>query len=277
MLRGLLRELRYQGCCSMRVFLTGATGYIGSAILRAFVEDGHEVFGLTRRASLPFGRPVRGDLRDSNTYETAAIGADVVIHAAFETPALDRRAIFDFLEIAQHAMIVYTSSAEILGETLGADEDAEAETWRSTHERFVLDAGGAVIRPGVVFGGGRGAISRLFEDSVYPGTGQNRVALVYRGDLADLYLRVAKRRATGIFHGVDGEIQTMREVARAASYAAGRSGVTRSCDELPGPDQIVLNPRAMRLGWRPRHKPFLESARDVYDEWICAPERFLRT
>src|SRR5690554_7168345 len=72
----------------LRVFVTGATGYLGSAIVRELAAAGHEVTGLVRWAEQTLdvkslgGRAVVGDLRSSDTYRKVAAAHDILIHAA---------------------------------------------------------------------------------------------------------------------------------------------------------------------------------------------------
>jgi len=247
----------------MRVFMTGASGYIGSAVARELVRAGHEVTGLHHSGEredvvLAAGAtPIRGDIADPATYAEVAAGHDVLIHLAADYDdmvASDTAAVDTLIEAARSHMIrdahlIYTSGCWVLGDTGGtlADEDcpadhpAEAVAWRPAHKERVLgipgegsDLTATVIRPGMVYGGVAGLVTPMFVSAAeegaarFVGDGENHWSMVHRNDLATLYLRIVEERASGIFHGVDDSPIRVLDVARAASEAAGAGGETRS-------------------------------------------------
>jgi nucleoside-diphosphate-sugar epimerase len=222
----------------MHIFLTGATGYVGSTVLDALVRAGHEVTALVReRAKAEYlerraVRAVVGDLNNPASYATIAEQSEIVVHTALDPSArrdkIDRQAVETFLAAAtrrsaagQPAAFVYTSGVWVLGDTtVPAEEDAPLRptplvAWRPDHERLVLDAGSdgllrtVVVRPGIVYGGTRGIIADLFKDAANGlvrviGDGKNHWPCVYVRDLADVYLRVATQpEAFGVFHAND--------------------------------------------------------------------------
>lgn len=241
--------------------MTGPTGYIGSAVARAFIQGGHQVTGLVRsrekgeELAKMGGDPVRGDMKDPATYMSIAAEHDVLIHGGFEhgadPVAADRMAIETLLSAARKSrlprMVIYTSGIMVLGNTGEAPADEEASTegaaeavaWRPAHEKLAVGAASdlvatAVIRPGMVYGGRGGLLSQFFASAViggaatYLGSGKNRWSLVHRNDLARLYCLVSEKRARGVFHGVDGMAIPVAGLAEAASLAAGKGGAVRS-------------------------------------------------
>lgn len=241
----------------MKVFVTGATGFVGSAVVRQLAEAGHRVTGLVRTpgktdylADELGGRPAYGDVGIPASYRSLAREYDALVHLAYDYDdpvSADRTAVDALLHAARAGdrprILVYTSGSWVLGstgpgladETAPTDEPADVVRWRPRHEELVLEGSGdgvstAVIRPAMVYGGSGGLTARWYESAVeggaaeYVGDGDQHWSLVYREDLARLYRRVLEQAAGGVFHGVDGTPLTAREAVRAASEAAGAGG-----------------------------------------------------
>jgi len=282
----------------MRTFLTGATGYIGSAVLDTLLRNRHEVTALVRdpekaeRLRLRGVHAVVGELSAPKSYAQAAEASDAIIHTALDRSKLaakvDRQAIDTLLGAAirhsakgQPVTVVYTSGVWVLGNTVGqATEDApvrptEHAAWRPDHEKLVLDAGKgrtlrtAVIRPGIVYGGGRGIIADLLKDAANGlvrviGDGRNHWACVYDRDLADLYVRAATDpEASGIFHATDEADERVADIVEAVArhptlqpdvrnvpIEEARAKLGAYADAL-ALNQIVRSARAKALGWTP--------------------------
>ena len=233
----------------MRIFLTGGTGYIGSAVLDAFVRAGHHVDALVRNSEKAAqvqergGNPVLGDASDPKSYADAAAAADGVVLTAFEDSPrgveVDETTIDTVLAGPAKAgrFIIYTSALWVLGTALTpADETAplnpiELAAWRPAHESRVLSAATAgwrtvVIRPGVVYGADRGMVGDVLNDAANSlvrviGRGDNHWPLVYDRDLADLYVRTATNPdASGIYHANDEGDETVNDIVAAISEHA---------------------------------------------------------
>ena len=237
----------------MRIFLTGATGYVGSAVTDALLRSGHEVTALVRdpekaeRVSRRGVHAMVGDLSRPASYAAAAEAADSIVHTALDSSTrkqkVDRLAIDTLVAAGARraaaglpASVVYTSGTWVLGEAHDATEDTPLNpiplvAWRPDHERLVLDAAGqgvrpVVLRPGIVYGGARGIVGDLLKDAAnglvrVVGTGQNHWACIYDRDLADLYVRVSTiDDAAGIFHANDEADESVDDIVAAISQHA---------------------------------------------------------
>jgi nucleoside-diphosphate-sugar epimerase len=245
----------------MHVFLTGATGNIGSAVLETFLRAGHEVTALVRdpgKAEYIAERgahPVIGDLGKPSSYSAEAERADVIVHTALDASArrdkIDRQAVDTCLGAAtsraasaRPAAFIYTSAVWVLGDTTApVAEDAPVRptplvAWRPEHERIVLEAGRSrtprtvVMRPGIVYGGSRGIIADLLKDAGNGlvrviGEGTNHWPCIYARDLADVYLRVASNpEASGVFHANDEADESVGDIVDSiASHVRMRPDV----------------------------------------------------
>ena len=240
----------------MNVFLTGATGYVGSAIADALLAAGHSVTGLARsedaaRKLIEKGiTPRRGDLRSLDGLQAGARAFDGIIHAGTTNDGpSDTAAVCAMLDAVRGSRkpFVYTSGIWVLGDTGGkiADETAPLKpaalvAWRPGLERLVLAAAqdavrAIVLRPAIVYGQGGGVTADLVRSARetgaarYVGTGENRWPLVHVADLGDLYRRAVEKAPSGaLLHAAHGEAYRVRELAEAASVGAGAGGRTEA-------------------------------------------------
>jgi nucleoside-diphosphate-sugar epimerase len=233
----------------MRIFLTGGTGYVGSAVLDAFIRARYQVDALVRTpedaadVQARGARPVLGDLRSPASYADAAAASDGVVHAAVDhSPrgcALDAAALDVLLALPPRPgrFVIYTSAVWVLGNCpRPTDETAtlnptELTAWRPDHEGRVLNAKASgirpiVVRPGLVYGAARGIVGDVFKDAANSlirivGSGENHWPLVYDRDLADLYVRLAATTAaSGVFHANDEGDETVNDIVEAIAAHA---------------------------------------------------------
>jgi nucleoside-diphosphate-sugar epimerase len=238
----------------MRIFLTGASGYIGTAVAERLRAAGHELTALARSdataAKLESAgiKPVRGDFSDLKSVGSAARAAEGVISLATTyDPATDGPAIDAILDAlaGSHKPFIYTSGIWSHGDTGGKVVDetsppnpAELVRWRQKVEERVLEGAkrgirSVVIRPAIVYGRGGGIPAGFVESARkegaarYVGTGKNRWPLVHVDDLADLYLLALEKAPPGtLLLGVSGPSRPVGEIAAAASRGAGAGGRT---------------------------------------------------
>jgi nucleoside-diphosphate-sugar epimerase len=242
----------------MHVFLTGATGYLGSHAAARLLAAGHTVTGLARNDAAAEKlrqsgvTPLHGDLRQPDVLADAARRADAVVHAAFshdtasfeEALRLDR----DATEALARALagtgkpLIATSGSGLLGDTgpTPVDEDFPVNPAfllapRVAAERDVLAATGRGVRavvlrfPLYVYGnGGSVFVPWLIQQGrktgavPYVGTGEHRSSAVHVEDAADLYVRALERAPAGsLYHGAAEHGVTARAIAEAIGRAQG--------------------------------------------------------
>lgn len=236
----------------MKVLVLGSTGYIGTAVTRRLVEDGHSVVPFfktgTRLAPEP-GTDVRfGDLTDPDSLR-AAVTDDIDAVVNIATPTGDEEADAAAVQALTQPLrgtgraFLYTSGIWVLGATgdRAADEDAPVNAidivgYRPRIERQVLDAARhdirtSVVRPGIAYGHGGGIPALMLSWAKEQGTGRyvgmpgTRWPMVHVDDLAALYgLVLAKADAGTVWHGVAVESVGTPALAAAVDLAAGGIG-----------------------------------------------------
>lgn len=238
----------------MRVFITGAMGFVGSAVIQELLSAGHQVLGLARNeqaagALARLGVKVhRGELTDTGSLAAGANACDGVIHTAFvhdfskyeENAEVDHRAVTAIADAlaGSDKPFVATSVVTLLAPgRIGTEEDGRADPAipRAASEAAVLGAADRGIRSSVVrlpFSvhgqGDRGFVPALIDlarrkgVAAYVGDGSNRWPAVNRLDAARLFcLAMEKAVSATALHAVAEEGVAMRAIAEAIGAGLG--------------------------------------------------------
>ena len=241
----------------MKIFLTGATGYIGGSLARYLTDLGHEVHGLVRQSDKAQAlqdigiSPVQGSLDDAALLAEQAKAADAVIHAANSDHLASVQTFLEALKGSGKAFI-HTSGSSVVGDDArGAYErpDIFADDTpfvpmdirkdRVKINEIVRIAGvrngirAIVFCPTMIYGESLGlpaksdqlpklyAQSRKVGAGAYIGTGLNRWSNVHISDLAELYrLALEKAPSASYFYAENGEA-SFAEIATSISNALG--------------------------------------------------------
>lgn len=249
----------------MRIFVTGATGFIGSHLIPELLAGGHDVIGMTRseegaRALALAGvEPHRGTLEDLDSLRAGAARAEAVIHLAFDHDfttfvancAKDRRAILALGEtLAGSDRPLLVTSGTGIGMPPGGPLAVELvlntahpnpRTASEVACAEMVEAGVKVVvvrLPQVHDTRRQGLISPLIEVarrtgvSAYLGEGANRWSAAHVVDVARLYrLALEQGKAGERFHAVDEEAVTARDIATAVGEGLGAPVVSLTPEE----------------------------------------------
>lgn len=246
----------------MRIFVSGATGFVGSAIVPELVGAGHQVLGLARSEAAAAvlaaagAAAERGSLDDLESLRRGAAGCDAAIHAGFnhdfenyaaaaETDRLAIKTIGAVFAGTDRTFIVTSGTALVLPGSRATEKDAANSTFpRKSEEAAASAAAGgtnvSVLRlPPSVHGlGDHGFVPLLINlarekgVSAFVGDGRNRWPAVHRLDAARLYRLVLERKALAPrYHAVADEGVPFREIAEVIGRRLRLPVVSRSAEE----------------------------------------------
>jgi nucleoside-diphosphate-sugar epimerase len=253
----------------MRVFVTGATGFVGSVVVQELLGHGHQVLGLARSdaaaaaLSAAGAEAHRGDLQDLESLRSGAAAADGVIHCGFIHDFANFKAVCETDRVAVETLgavlagsqrpLVVTSGTALVSPGSLAAEDTKSKLTPDDFPRAATELAvdalvqrgvrASVVRlsPSVHGDGDHGFVPLLINmalekgASAYVGEGRNRWSAVHRLDAAQLYRLALEQGSAGArYHGVAEQEIAFRDIAAIIGKRLNLPVVGKSAEEAAG-------------------------------------------
>ena len=251
----------------MKIFMTGASGYIGGTVAESLIKAGHSVTGLARAESTAARlrahgtEPLRGELSAHSVVRNAARSADAVINCADAADPFAVAAIVEGLAGSGKAFL-HTSGSSVIGDKAAGrfspkihHEDTPSEPLPEKIQRVAVDRAvlasaalgvrSVVLCPSLIYGQGRGAnpdsiqVPNLIRQAVksgvprYIGEGENIWSTVHIDDVAAAYLLALEGARAGSFYFIENGEARLKSIVESIARLLGgkRSAESWGIDE----------------------------------------------
>ena len=280
----------------MKIFMTGASGYIGGTVAERLIEAGHSVSGLARTEAAAAKlrargiAPVRGELSSHSVVRDAARAADAVINCADASDPFVVAAIGEGLAGSGKAFL-HTSGSSIVGDKAAGKfsprvhhEDTPSEplpekVQRVAVDRAVLSAAGHGVRsvvlcPSLIYGQGRGTnpdsiqVPSLIRQAVksgvprYIGAGENVWSTVHIDDVAAAYLLALEAARAGSYFYIENGESSLKAIVESIARLLGAKRRGGKLEHRRG-DRRVGAAGGLVLAGRKQPHPRRQGARDA--------------
>ena len=274
----------------MRVFLTGASGYIGKHVALELVSRGHQVVGMARKPSqrTKYSSDVEwcyAELTDVEEYWSELESSDAVVHCAMDyTSSGTENAEVDRNFVARMGaftgQFVYTGNLfadRAQGNLAEACLDT-SEHWRFQTECAVIGSStrSSVVRLGFVYGCRGGYLWDILSPGTLANISPDKIPkvlwpMIHVKDVARLFAMVLESKESGVFHAFDGVQVLAEEIIEAVRAVYTARGITysESHDYIQGLLQSSVSTssnRSLSLGWNPGYASFAKNAEAAYLE-----------
>lgn len=279
----------------MKIFITGASGYIGRHVTQLLTEKGHLVSALTRTKKQSDSTNlnwVEGSLESIGELKGQLGKFDAIIHLAMdyksgaENTRLDQIVVETFIDSGVY--FIYTGNlfnSAKPGEKIEEHAYPDENSCRITVENKVLasKSKAAIIRPGFVYGGSGGFLWQMISTQAdgklhFVDNSSTCWPMIHVEDLARLYLHVIENQLSGIFHGTDGEETKAVDVVDklAKLYQSPLKKVSfEQAEPLLGKvatfmttDFPVETSITLSSGWTPEKINFVNQAEQAYKDYL---------
>jgi len=286
-----------------KVLVLGASGYIGFAVATRFATAGYSVFGITRTEEK--GKllskneiyPVLGQAQDTSKWLKVAEEVDIIVDALADyqdttTAKTVADALVALVKRQPHTVIIYTSGVWVHGDTrkvnkLIVDEHVPTNPfpivqWRPPFEKQYLDAGGIVLRPGLVYGKS-GSVTGIWFEQLAKGkvdfVPNALESLVHIDDLAHAYVLAAAHavKARGQIFNIVGSVENPAVAFAASKHLtnpalqigtpAAPAAVGHFLEPVEGVQVLDSSKAKLVLGWFPVQKSFTVGLPWYYEAW----------